>query len=137
MFRQGPGETAAPVPLRDETNTIQVGTSQGKNSNIEEKDLNITFNMLVVLRASTDSRVTSLDHLSKVGMESWEIAPQTFGNQCHRCFGRSRKRFVVLVHLSLRKLVSGYECGRVFPAGVGPGSPSRDALAAFAIQHVG
>ena len=24
-------------------------------------------------------------------------------------------------------LVSGYECGRVFPAGVGPGSPSRDA----------
>ena len=29
--------------------------------------------------------------------------------------------------LSLRKLVSGYECGRVFPAGVGPGSPSRDA----------
>ena len=32
--------------------------------------------------------------------------------------------------LSLRhhKLVSGYECGRVFPAGVGPGSPSRDAV---------
>ena len=29
--------------------------------------------------------------------------------------------------LSLRNLVSGYECGRVFPAGVGPGSPSRDA----------
>ena len=29
--------------------------------------------------------------------------------------------------LSLRDLVSGYECGRVFPAGVGPGSPSRDA----------
>ena len=27
----------------------------------------------------------------------------------------------------LRNLVSGYECGRVFPAGVGPGSPSRDA----------
>ena len=25
--------------------------------------------------------------------------------------------------LSLRNLVSGYECGRVFPAGVGPGSP--------------
>ena len=24
-------------------------------------------------------------------------------------------------------VVSGYECGRVFPAGVGPGSPSRDA----------
>ena len=32
-----------------------------------------------------------------------------------------------LVPLSLRNLVSGYECGRVFPAGVGPGSPSRDA----------
>ena len=31
------------------------------------------------------------------------------------------------VSLSLRNLVSGYECGRVFPAGVGPGSPSRDA----------
>ena len=30
--------------------------------------------------------------------------------------------------LSLRNLVSGYECGRVFPAGVGPGSPSRDAV---------
>ena len=29
--------------------------------------------------------------------------------------------------LSLRNLVSGYECGRVFPAGVGPGSPSRDS----------
>ena len=28
--------------------------------------------------------------------------------------------------LSLRNLVSGYECGRVFPAGVGLGSPSRD-----------
>ena len=41
--------------------------------------------------------------------------------------------------LSLRNLVLGYECGRVFPAGVGSGSPSRDAvnLAAFAIQPVG
>ena len=29
--------------------------------------------------------------------------------------------------LSLRNLVSGDECGRVFPAGVGAGSPSRDA----------
>ena len=29
--------------------------------------------------------------------------------------------------LSLRNLVSGYEFGRVFPASVGPGSPSRDA----------
>ena len=29
--------------------------------------------------------------------------------------------------LSLRNLVSGYECGRAFPAGVGPGSPSKDA----------
>ena len=29
--------------------------------------------------------------------------------------------------LSLRNLVSEYECGRVFPAGVGPDSPSRDA----------
>ena len=30
--------------------------------------------------------------------------------------------------LFLRNLVSRYECGRVFPAGVGPGSPSRDAV---------
>ena len=29
--------------------------------------------------------------------------------------------------LSLRNLVVGYECGKVFPAGLGPGSPSRDA----------
>ena len=29
--------------------------------------------------------------------------------------------------LSLRNLVSGYECGRIFSAGIGPGSPSRDA----------
>ena len=29
--------------------------------------------------------------------------------------------------LSLRNLIWGYECGRVFSAGVGPGSPSRDA----------
>ena len=29
--------------------------------------------------------------------------------------------------LSLRNLVSGQECGRVFPAGVEPGSPSTDA----------
>ena len=36
------------------------------------------------------------------------------------CFSHSRA-------LSLRNLVSGYECGGVFPAGVGPGSPSRDA----------
>ena len=28
---------------------------------------------------------------------------------------------------SLRNLASGNECGRVLPAGVGPGSPSRDA----------
>ena len=32
-----------------------------------------------------------------------------------------------LVPSPSRNLVSGYECGRVFPAGVGPGSPSRDA----------
>ena len=32
-----------------------------------------------------------------------------------------------LCALSLRNLVSGYECGKVFPAGVGPGSLSRDS----------
>ena len=30
--------------------------------------------------------------------------------------------------LSLQNLISGYECGRVFPAGVGPDSPSKDAV---------
>ena len=30
--------------------------------------------------------------------------------------------------LSLRNLVSRYECGRIFPAGVGPDSSSRDAF---------
>ena len=37
---------------------------------------------------------------------------------------------IVVIHLyalSLRNLFSGFECGRVFPAGGGPGSPSRDA----------
>ena len=33
----------------------------------------------------------------------------------------------LLVPLSLRNLVLRYECGRVFPADVGTGSPSRDA----------
>ena len=37
-------------------------------------------------------------------------------------------RTVIASALSLRNLVLGYECGRVFPAGVGPGSPSRDAV---------
>ena len=45
-------------------------------------------------------------------------------SRCHDaviCLYSSRAR-------SLRNLlVSGNECGRVFPAGVGPGSPSRDA----------
>ena len=43
--------------------------------------------------------------------------------------GRSPPLYCILTSrtLSLRNLVSGYKCGRVFPAGVGPGSPSRDA----------
>ena len=32
-----------------------------------------------------------------------------------------------LLHLVLSPSETGFECGRVFPAGVGPGSPSRDA----------
>ena len=37
-------------------------------------------------------------------------------------------RYIASRARSLRNLlVSGNECGRVFPAGVGPGSPSRDA----------
>ena len=40
----------------------------------------------------------------------------------------TRVEYSTLRALSLRNLVSsGYECGRVFPAGVGPDSPSRDA----------
>ena len=35
--------------------------------------------------------------------------------------------FLVPSALPPKPAVSGYECGRVFPAGVGPGSPSRDA----------
>ena len=34
---------------------------------------------------------------------------------------------LIICALSLRNLVLGYECGSIFPAGVGPGSPSRDA----------
>ena len=43
----------------------------------------------------------------------------------YRCTGTVVR--IPLRALSLRNLVSGYECGGVFPAGVGPGSPSRDA----------
>ena len=42
-------------------------------------------------------------------------------------YSRSKQYPVQSRALSLRNLVSGYECGRVCPAGVGPGSPSRDA----------
>ena len=35
--------------------------------------------------------------------------------------------YCIVLLYSLRNLVSGYERGRVFPAGVGPGSPLRDA----------
>ena len=42
-------------------------------------------------------------------------------------YGTAVRDCGLLVSLSLRNLVSGYECGRVFPAGVGPGPPSRDA----------
>ena len=41
----------------------------------------------------------------------------------HKSFSISLSRARSLRNL----LVSGNECGRVFPAGVGPGSPSRDA----------
>ena len=45
------------------------------------------------------------------------IWKQTYGDRSRR-YSRAP---------SLRSLVFGYECGRVFPAGVGPESPSRDA----------
>ena len=59
----------------------------------------------------------------------------TVGNMPSRrqLCGKCRDRVVGLLDTvsyarSLRNLlVSGNECGRVFPAGVGPGSPSRDA----------
>ena len=37
------------------------------------------------------------------------------------------RAFIFYRALSLRNLFSGYKCGRVFPAGVGPDSPSRGA----------
>ena len=43
----------------------------------------------------------------------------------YRCTGTVVR--IPLRALSLRNLVSGNECRRDFPAGVGPGSPSRDA----------
>ena len=39
----------------------------------------------------------------------------------------TKQLFFVSRALSLRHLVSGYECGRIIPAGVGSGSPSKDA----------
>ena len=49
------------------------------------------------------------------------VGTQLRGDPINSGFLTSRAR-------SLRNLlVSGNECGRVFPAGVGPGSPSRDA----------
>ena len=55
--------------------------------------------------------------------------------KCRRLWSNSYKTSLCLSDFasatrarSLRNLlVSGNECGRVFPAGVGPGSPSRDA----------
>ena len=44
----------------------------------------------------------------------------TYIHSTYTCIHTSRA-------LSLRNLVSGHECGRVFPGGVGPGSSSRDA----------
>ena len=47
---------------------------------------------------------------------------------CPGRYGCGLGRFTVLYcALFLRNLVSGYECGRAFPVGVGPGSPSKDA----------
>ena len=44
------------------------------------------------------------------------------------CLINYTHKFRILHHtLSLRNLVLGYEYGRVFPAGAGPGSPLRDA----------
>ena len=50
------------------------------------------------------------------------VGPTSYGTQ------RLEPQFLMARARSLRNLlVSGNECGRVFPAGVGPGSPSRDA----------
>ena len=47
-----------------------------------------------------------------------------YGHRLHNCI--TNKYHTLSRALSLRNLVSGYQCGRIFPAGVGPGSPSRD-----------
>ena len=58
------------------------------------------------LDASTNSRVSDCQHDSRTF-----IVPLSYTSRA----------------LSLRNLVSGYECGRVFPAGVGSNLPSKDA----------
>ena len=54
------------------------------------------------------------------------------GSEVVVVFGQKSQHTFVLHEYSRARslrnlLVSGNECGRVFPAGVGPGSPSRDA----------
>ena len=61
------------------------------------------LNAIIANRADTRKRVLPL------------VSVHLHGDYC-KCTSRA---------LSLRNLV-GNECGRVFPAGVGPGSPSRD-----------
>ena len=66
---------------------------------------------------------------SKSKQKSLQVqSTENIGNlpASRRCLLGYERQFVTRA-LSLRNLFSGYECGRVFPAGVGPGSPSRDA----------
>ena len=68
------------------------------------------------------SHSTGENYLNLQGGQSrWSFAEQ--GSIGHGCQSYSWHRARSLRNL----LVSGNECGRVFPAGVGPGSPSRDA----------
>ena len=58
-------------------------------------------------------------HTCRASVSSSPLLTDPFRWNTRLCTSRAR---------SLRNLlVSGNECGRVFPAGVGPGSPSRDA----------
>ena len=70
------------------------------------------FPLLLLLRSTTEARIQFLGG----GVHN----NRTHGFRIAYRWRSSRA-------LYLRNLVSEYECGRVFPAGVRPGSPSRDA----------
>ena len=63
------------------------------------------------------------------GQDSWSVIQRRaclWTRGCWLARQLHRLKASTAMDLSLRNLVSGFECGKVFPAGVGPGSPSRD-----------